>query len=80
MLVEDESLIRRAEIASVEIELIGQEEIRDLPERIRADFTFLLKAAANDFTIDTAVEFASKLLSLLLSCEVENVRTRPESH
>lgn len=79
MLIEDEGLIRRAEIAGVEIELIRQEEIRDLPENIRAEFTYLLEVAANEFTIDTAVEFASKLLSLLLSCEVESSRTGPES-
>jgi hypothetical protein len=74
VMLEDEPLVWRAEMASVELELLDPSSISSLPDGLISDVDHLVKLVASDLTQDGAVEFASRLLSLYVRVEVEIAR------
>lgn len=72
ILLGDEPLTRRAEVASVEVELLHADDLEVLPESLQSDIRDLTRLATKGFTQEIAVEYASRLLDVFV--RAENVR------
>ena len=72
ILLGDEPLTRRAEVASVEVELLHADDLEAVPESLQSDIRDLTRLATEGFTQDIAVKYASRLLDVYV--RAENVR------
>jgi hypothetical protein len=69
ILLGDEPLTRRVEIASMELELLRADDLDALPEGLQSEARQLIKLASNEITQDTAVQYASRLLDVYVKAE-----------
>jgi hypothetical protein len=70
ILLDDEPLTKRVEMASVELELLKPNDIAALPEELQTDIEALIKLGTDEVKQDAATVYASRLLEVFVKAEL----------